>query len=50
MRKLKKTKTSVCEVGFLVFPSYLLNYSTYLDEILNWGLAIGSPMITGIAA
>jgi hypothetical protein len=50
MRKLEKTITCVWERDFLAFPSYLLKYSTYLDEIQKRMLTICSLMVTGIAA
>jgi hypothetical protein len=49
-KKFDNPKTSVCEQGFIFFPSYLLKYSSYLDEILNRGLTISSLLVTGISA
>jgi hypothetical protein len=50
MRNLEKSKTSECELGDLVFPSIILNNSTYLDVILFWRLTSGSLMVIVIAA
>jgi hypothetical protein len=50
MRKLEKSKTFVGELVFLVFPSFLIKYSAYHDEISNWRLTMVSLMVTGIAA
>jgi hypothetical protein len=50
MRELEKTKTSILELGFLVFSSTLLKYSTYPEEIGNWRITMGSLIATGIAA
>jgi hypothetical protein len=48
MTKIEKTKTSVSEVGFLVFPSYLLKIRRIslkfetgdLQSILLWSLEL----------
>jgi hypothetical protein len=50
MRKLDKTITSLWEKDFLAFPSYLLKYYIYLDEILMWEGTIGSVLVPGIVA
>jgi hypothetical protein len=50
MRKLEKSKTPECDLGFLVFPSFLLKNSSYLNEILIWRLTLGSLMVVGNAA
>jgi hypothetical protein len=37
-------------IRVLVFPSFLLKYSTYHYQIQNWRLMLGSLMVTGTAA